>query len=137
MNPSTPEQWLAVAKERGAEAKIINENLPHSIGAVYLAGYAIECSLKAFLQKQNRGFPKYGNEGHNLKGLWRASNFRLSDLNDYNGSKTFFIENWETDLRYQTELELNSGLTEEELIKGAKELAGWIQQQIRRYQRRK
>lgn len=102
-----------------------------------MAGYAIECSLKAFLQKQNRGFPKYGNEGHNLKGLWRASNFRLSDLNDYNGSKTFFIENWETDLRYQTKLELNSGLTEEELIKGAKELAGWIQQQIRRYQRRK
>lgn len=135
MIPSTSEQWLAIAKERGTEAEIINEHLPHSVGAVYLAGYAIECSLKAFLQKQNKCFPKHGKEGHNLKGLWKASNFRLSDLNDYNGSKTFFVDNWQTDLRYQTQLD--STLTQEELIKGAKELAGWIQKQIRRYRRRK
>ena len=129
MNPSTPEQWIAVAKERGADAKTINQNLPHSVGAIYLAGYAIECSLKAFLQKQSTGFPKHRSEGHNLRALWKASKFRLSDLNDYNGCKAFFIQTWKTDLRYQTELD--SALPEEELIKGAKELVGWIQKQIR------
>ena len=135
MDPSSPEQWLAVAKARRIEAEIINKHSPDSVGAVYLAGYMVECSLKAFLQKQNTGFPKFGSEGHNLRQLWRACKFRLADLDDYNGSKAFFIDSWQTDLRYQTKLD--STLTSEELIQGAKQLAGWIKLQIKRQRKNK
>jgi len=32
-----------------------------------MAGYAIECSLKAYLQREGKPFPTSGSEGHNLK----------------------------------------------------------------------
>ena len=135
MNPSTDKQWLEVARERASDAEAISKDKPKSVGAVYMAGYAIECSLKAFLQKQNKGFPKHGKEGHNLQKLWKSSQFRLGDFNDSKGSKTFFIQHWDTSLRYENEL--NSTLEVSDLVQGAKELTGWIQKQIRRSKSRR
>ena len=45
-----------------------------------MAGYAIECSLKALLQKQGIPFPQSGREGHNLKGLWQSCRLSLSKI---------------------------------------------------------
>lgn len=101
-----------------------------SIGCVYMAGYAIECSLKALLQSTNKAFPKHGQEGHNLRGLWETAGFKLSDLSDSTGSRTFFIESWSTALRYELVSESSLPLTE--LVDGAKHLTGWIQTRIRR-----
>lgn len=132
MSPNTPQDWLNLALERAADADAIYQQRPDSIAVVYMAGYAIECSLKAFLQKQGIPFPQSGREGHNLKGLWQSCRLRLSDLKDEKGCKTFFIQNWNTDLRYEISLQVASGLKIEELLNGAKELTGWIQTQTKR-----
>ncbi|MFM6194164.1 MAG: HEPN domain-containing protein [Planktothrix sp.] len=132
MSPNTPQDWLNLARERAADADAIYKQRPDSIAVVYMAGYAIECSLKALLQKQGIPFPQSGREGHNLKGLWQSCRLSLSDLKDQKGCKTFFIENWNTDLRYEISLQVASGLKIEELLNGAKELAGWIQTQTKR-----
>ncbi|WP_013320549.1 HEPN domain-containing protein [Gloeothece verrucosa] len=52
MSPNTYQEWLNVALERIADAEAIHKHNPNAIGAVYMAGYAIECSLKALLQKK-------------------------------------------------------------------------------------
>lgn len=132
MSPNSPQDWLNLARERAADADAIYKERPDSIAVVYLAGYAIECSLKALLQKQGISFPKSGREGHNLRGLWQASGLKLSDLKDEQGSKTFFLQNWNTDLRYEITLQTTSGLETQELLNGAKQLTGWIQTQIKR-----
>lgn len=132
MSPNTPQDWLNLALERAADADAIYQQRPDSIAVVYMAGYAIECSLKALLQKQGIPFPQSGREGHNLKGLWQASGLKLSDLKDDLGCKTFFIQNWNTDLRYEISLTTTSGLKIEELLHGAKKLTGQIQTQTRR-----
>ncbi|NER00283.1 MAG: HEPN domain-containing protein, partial [Cyanothece sp. SIO2G6] len=99
--PSTAEEWLSVSRDRGADANGIVQNRPTSVGSVYMAGYAIECSLKALLQARNQPFPKHGEQGHNLRNLWQSSGFRLSDLSDSKGAKAFFINQWNTSLRYE------------------------------------
>ena len=94
--------------------------------------YAIECSLKALLQKRSIRFPKKGYEGHNLQALWKACGFQLSDIKDFQGNQTFYLKDWSTDLRYEVMLPKNLGLEVKELIEGAKQLTGWIQTQVKR-----
>jgi HEPN domain-containing protein len=136
MSPNTADEWIEVANERATDAEAIKKENPTSVGSVYMAGYAIECSLKALLQSRVIPFPTHGKKGHNLKELWEASGFRLSDLQDRKGTQAFFIENWSTDLRYYRCLENSPGLEVTELVAGAKKLSGWIQKQIRRSRRR-
>ena len=71
----------------------------------------------------------HGKEGHNLRGLWHAAGFRLSDLSDSSGNQTYFINHWDTSLRYQTALD--TGHSVDDLIKGAQKLTGLIQQRLR------
>ncbi len=132
MSPNTPQDWLNLAQARAADADAIYQQRPDSIAVVYMAGYAIECSLKALLQKQGIPFPQSGREGHNLKGLWKSYGLRLSDLKDEKGCQAFFIENWNTDLRYEITLQTSLGLETKELLIGAKKLTGWIQTQTKR-----
>jgi hypothetical protein len=131
MSPNTAEEWLAVANQRLADAISIYKDQSNSIGSVYMAGYAIECSLKALLQKRGIPYPKSGQEGHNLKGLWKQSGFQLADIHDTKGAQTFFFVQWSTDLRYETELP-DLGLKVAELIEGSKKLQGLLQTEIRR-----
>lgn len=133
MEPSTPEEWVEVAKERSQDARILSGG-SRSLGAVYMAGYAIECYLKAYLQQNGIGQPPRGKEGHNLRGLWSAAGFRLSDLLDSDGNQTYFIDSWDTRLRYQTILD--PGLSADGLVKGAQKLAGFIQKRLRTLVRR-
>jgi len=134
MSPTTAADWISVANERGEDAQAMKLARCGSVGCVYIAGYAVECSLKALLQIKGKTFPRHGREGHNLQGLWESSGFRLSDLSDRNGAKSYFIEGWDTSLRYMTVC--NSSLTIPQLVDGAKELTGWIQTRARRESRR-
>jgi HEPN domain-containing protein len=131
MHPQTTEDWLFVAKERGADAEAIIKTRPDSVGSVYLAGYAVECSLKAYLRAAGIPFPTAGRGGHDLTALWRASGFSKRDIADINGSKVFYLEGWSTGLRYYT-THVYGGLRNEELLIGAKRVVGWLQQQARR-----
>ena len=135
MAPNTAQEWLTVANERAADAEAMLRSRPNSIGPVYMAGYAIECTLKAYLQSRGIRFPAHGSEGHNLKGLWRASKFKLRELNDQTGNKTFFIDSWSTQLRY--EQVFKHSLSSESLVDGAKRVTNWIQQKIQRRKRRR
>lgn len=131
MNPVTAEDWLSVARERAADAEAMIESRSLSTGPVYMAGYAIECSLKAYLEIKGISFPKQGQGGHDLKGLWQATGFPIRYLNDANGARAFYFQSWSTDLRYNTNVK-TKGLSCQELIKGAKELTGLIQNNTRR-----
>lgn len=128
--PNSIEDWLSVATERGDDARANLDQRPGSVGPVYMAGYAIECSLKALLRAKGKPFPTSRSAGHDIQGLWEASGFRLSDLRDSNGAKAFFIEEWSTDLRYETTPP--ERLPAQELLMGAGNLTGWIQTHVRR-----
>lgn len=128
--PDTAEKWLAVAQERIADAEAIYNNRTTSIGSIYMAGYAIECSLKALLQKRSISYPRSGREVHNLRSLWKESRFQFADLKDRNGTQTFFLHQWSTDLRYESSLPHNLGLEVKDLLQGAKKLRKWIKRQI-------
>lgn len=130
MSPTTAESWIAVARERALDADALLREREQSAGPVYLAGYAIECSLKAFLQRSGRAFPTSGGAGHDLRGLWRQSGFRIRDIADESGAKSFFIETWSTDLRYELNPNLPCPMTD--LVEAAKRLSGWLQTQTRR-----
>ena len=135
-DPSITEQWFAVARERGADADAMLVLRASSIGPVYMAGYAIECAIKGHLQHKGVPRPKSGQDGHNLKGLWKQAGFCFADLKDHGGEKAFFLNEWSTGFRYQTNLPPNAPKSEA-LVKAAKDLAGWIQAQIKRQRRTK
>ncbi|MDY6806195.1 MAG: HEPN domain-containing protein [Cyanobacteriota bacterium] len=132
MEPTTAADWMAVADERLADAEAILKERPDSVASVYMAGYAIECALKALLQKRGIASPSYGREGHDLRGLWSAANLNFSANQDPQGTQTFFFEEWNTALRYEKFLPSKSGLKQQELLKGARRLKGWIYLQINR-----
>jgi hypothetical protein len=122
-----------VAQERAVDARILADQ-GRSVAAVYLAGYAVECALKAYLQRVGHGFPTSGQAGHDLRELWKASRFRLADLGDSQGNRTYFVERWNTELRYNVTFDtvLDAGV----LVEGAAQLVGWVQGRIRRFARR-
>ncbi|WP_437877675.1 HEPN domain-containing protein [Sorangium sp. So ce513] len=130
--PSSIEDWVEVANERAEDARaMLASNRP--VGAVYMAGYAIECSLKALLKSKRKPFPTSGREGHNLRALWQAAGFLLTDLRDRDGARSFFVEHWCTDLRYESTVD--SPLAATDLLRGAQVLTSWIQTQIKRSRR--
>ena len=130
--PTTTEAWLDVAQERVADARIL-ANQGRSVAAVDLAGYAVECALKAYLQRVSRGFPTSGQAGHYLRELWKAFRFRLTDLGDSQGNRTYFVERWNTVLRYNVTFD-----TVLDAVTGIRRCTavGWVQGQIRRFARR-
>ena len=137
MEPTTAADWMAIADERLADAQAILKERTESVASVYMAGYAIECALKALLQKRGIASPSYGREGHDLRGLWSAAKLPFSASQDPQGTQTFFFEEWNTTLRYEKFLPSKSGLKPEELLKGAKKLKRLIYSQINRKKLRK
>jgi hypothetical protein len=129
VNPTSYAEWVSVARERASDANALVREAPRPVAAVYMAGYAIECSLKAYLNRYGRPFSTHGREGHDLRGLWEQADFRLSDLGDSAGETTFFIERWSTNLRYEVHLE--GGLDAGELVRAAATLSGNVQSKLR------
>lgn len=129
--PTSAEDWCAIAEERVSDARALSENAPQSVGSVYMAGYGIECSLKALHKRRNMPFPSARAEGHDLRGLWESLGFKLSDIrDDSNGAKTYFVDRWSTDLRYEKAVDVP--LPSAELVKGAGALTGWILTRVKR-----
>lgn len=135
MSPATWDELLEVAAQRAADADAIQRGNTSGVGSVYMAGYAIECSLKAYLNLIGRQYPSSGRSGHDLRGLWSESGFKLRDLNDEDGSKSFFISQWSTDLRYETSLPTD--LSPDRLIAAAKLMKGWIHTRMKRHRSRR
>ncbi len=113
--------YLAAANERSTDAQRLFGAGRHC-GAIYMAGYAVECRLKALLEGLGRNFPRAGASGHDLCRLWEAAGFRLRDLKGY---RRDFVTTWSTDLRYRSDLP--KGADADVLYQGAIELCGYLQ----------
>lgn len=129
MQPMTYEDWLDISKERQADARALLTDRNCSIGPVYMAGYAVETSLKALLSVKGKAFPRSGNGGHNLKGLWKSTGLKFSDIKCEN--QLFFLQHWNTSFRYELDPEELAGNSCEALVKAAGLLTGWIKSQIK------
>ena len=136
MDPRNAEDWLEVAKERAADTDSVAKSRPASVGPVYLAGYVVECTLKAYLCKSGVRRPPSGRAGHNLRELWDAAGFRLADLPNRGEHAGFFVNSWSTSLRYETSLH-STGQTSAELILAAKQMSGWIRTRMLRDRKRR
>lgn len=134
MLPNTWEQWKDVANERMMDASCMKAR-SDSVGPIYLAGYAIECSLKSLLQKRGSGFPVHGSEGHNLRALWEKAGFSSRDIGGAKGHSTYYLESWSTDLRYEVSAIFPG--TCDEMLSGAKRLVASLQTKLRRSSRRR
>jgi hypothetical protein len=84
------------ARARATEAACLDAN-GHTLGAIYLAGYVVECKLKTLLARMRRPFPRSGQQGHDLRALWDAAGLRSADLR---GFKRAFMDYWNTGIRY-------------------------------------
>jgi HEPN domain-containing protein len=133
-DPGHAAEWLAVAGMRLREAKRLEEAGAGCVGSAYLAGYAIECSLKALLAQRGVPRPEPGRDGHNLRTLWSSCDFALKDLSDQDGSKLYFMSHWSTDLRYQARK--NTDIADADLLNGASKILSRITTHIRRNARR-
>jgi hypothetical protein len=94
-------------------------------GALYLAGYVVECKLKILLGKLGKRYPTSGRAGHDLVALWEAAGLRYEDMG---GFRRAFIDYWSTDLRYSAHI--SSPHSPEDLLKGAQQLAAYVTKQI-------
>lgn len=112
-----------VAALRAAEVHVLT-SAKQTLGAVYLAGYVVECRLKHYLQLRGIRFPRSGSEGHNLRALWATAEFPRPA-----GHGGLFIDHWGTELRYT--IVLPTGVNSEDLLKGGRDLAGWVSTRIR------
>ena len=112
-----------LADLRLAEARLLLDN-GHHPGAYYLAGYAVECALKACIAKQTRqfDFPNLDqvrdSYSHDLRRLAATAGLTDDFLRECNSSPSF-SDNWETvkkwhpDSRYHHSI---SRLESEELL---------------------
>ena len=132
-DPSTSEGWLDVARERGADARAMLPEREKSVGPAYMAGYAVEGALKAYLQAQGIPRPTSGPAGHDLAALFKAAGLRLQDLNDSEGHAAFFLSDWSTALRYQAHKPDDMrGFGSLALVEAAGRLVGLLTARIKR-----
>jgi HEPN domain-containing protein len=101
----------SLARIRLAEARtLLQANRPD--GAYYLAGYAIECALKACIAKrtQRHEFPEKksvdASHTHNLRELVRVANLEVARLEEAKRDPAFrnnwdLVERWSERSRYQ------------------------------------
>jgi hypothetical protein len=113
------------ARMRATEAKHLADG-GHFCGALYLAGYVIECKLKDLLNRSGKSFPRSGRAGHDLLGLWDAAGLRKDDLG---GHRRAFLNYWSTSIRYTSGVDSPHAPTD--LLRGAIELAGIVTHRIR------
>ena len=69
MPKKSAEEWLTIGRERAADAESLLNGRPSSVCSVYLAGYGVECSIKAYLEITKRRVITSGAAGHNLTDL--------------------------------------------------------------------
>ena len=130
-DPSSASDWMAVARQRGADAKAMLPERAESVGPSYMAGYAIECAVKALLQARGTPRPASGRAGHNLRALWAAAGFRQSDIKDSSGHQSFYLDVWTTDMRYQSQPPIGAD-DQAALVAAAGRIVGWLHAQARR-----
>ena len=132
--PSSPNARLfyRCAIQRLDEAKILRKNDQLTTGAVYLAGYCVECMLKALIlngltkSKQEEMLKSFrGAKAHDFDWL-REQYYRVGGARFPSGINRNFIlvTNWSTDLRYLPKTLATKDI--DAFLKAADEIRSWI-----------
>jgi hypothetical protein len=129
-DPSTHSQWIEAARQRALDAETLLSGDGNTVGPVYMAGYALECSFKGLLHLRGENIPK-GKEGHNLMNLRSLCNLPWSGIKDKDGLKAAFLDRWTVDLRYQWN-RVDLGYSYEDLVGAAQVFCGYIQKIVLR-----
>jgi HEPN domain-containing protein len=109
MQPTTPRDFLKVALQRLTAAEEIMRTLRLTLEAQYIAGYSVECSLKALILEKTAE----PDRAETLERLTHGSSYHraevlLDRLRDRGISLTVELAkrmrrfDWTTDLRYET-----------------------------------
>jgi hypothetical protein len=127
--------FRTLAELRAEEARVLLRSRKQ-LGAYYLAGYAVECALKACIAKRRKKFefpPKRKNiekmYSHDLETLLDAANLKAQLENETTSNPGFaanwnIVRNWTSESRYET-----SGLNGKELynaVTGSNGVLPWI-----------
>jgi len=102
------ERFSRIALQRLEDARLLNERCGRGTAAVYLAGYAVECGLKALLlsssppQKHLEVVESFrGKNGHNFESLRARYERQGGPVPPRGIAKALaFVNLWTTDLRY-------------------------------------
>ena len=132
----TRDEFKNIAEIRIREAQVLLDQSLYS-GAYYLAGYALECAIKACLSKQilqhNIPEKKFINEihTHDLQKLIRfddelSASFNSAD-DDFITNWTI-VKDWSEQSRYKTYNENEAKELIEAIIKEEGGILSWIQQ---------
>jgi hypothetical protein len=135
--PVTRREFQRLAELRAGEALILAQNRKEQ-GAYYLAGYAVECALKACIAKQTRRNefplkPDYARKvySHDLEELLRLAGLQLQLQNDMQSNSALAI-NWNMVLDWNEEKRyVVSGLKGRDLcsaVTGPNGVLTWIKQ---------
>jgi HEPN domain-containing protein len=99
-------RFYQVALQRFEDAEILFHN-DRTTGAIYMAGYAVECMLKALLLAHVPASRRAavlgsfrGKVGHDLEGLRRALQKRKVSFPASVARRFTSVNTWSTDLRY-------------------------------------
>ena len=91
MHPKHHQDWIVLADQRMRDAEALLQHRPESTAASYLAGYAVENSLKAYLLLQGEK-----RTGHDLRSLTRDAQLRFKSQ----PAQGWFLDQWTVHWRY-------------------------------------
>lgn len=129
-------QSLSTARLREARALF---GLKHYSGAYYLAGYAVECALKACIAKQTRryDFPDkkttQASYSHDLSGLAVAARLDATFRQRASRDKLFeanwnLIKAWSEESRYRTTNKSDCGALLDAIMEEQHGVLPWLEQ---------
>lgn len=123
------EKLLRVAVQRLTSAQVLYDNSLY-LDCTYLAGYSVECSLKALVlgrtpaRQRHKFRGKKAHDYEHLRALLKKRNVDTSPIS----SALRKVASWSTDLRYETGR--GNAQTAEEFLAAAKEIYAWARRSI-------
>jgi HEPN domain-containing protein len=120
--------------QRLEDSRILLEN-GRTTGAVYLAGYGVECILKVLLLERTPKSSRAavlmsfrGQIGHNFD--WLKHELSRTDFSEARQSSVMFLRlrDWSTDLRYSTKQTAQRDAVT--FLRAAEKIIEWIERQL-------
>lgn len=136
-NDRDARRFYRLAYQRLEEGRLLLEELERPATAIYLAGYAVECGLKALVidatprSQRDRMIGRLrGARGHDVD--WLRGLAREAGLTPPTGvtSDLVFVSSWSTDLRYEPGL--GDRRDAERFVAATNRIVAWIDERIGR-----
>src|SRR5262249_283990 len=127
-------RFYRVALQRFEDAQILLEN-DRTTGAMYLAGYTVECGLKALLlanvpsrQHPNLVRSFYGKIGHDLEWLKKELRRRGVEIPPETADHLRRVTTWSTHMRYDPALQTKPETRG--FIQAADQVIRWVERKL-------